>query len=178
MNKRNIFLIAINLVFILAFFAWSVYQKEQTLKNGKIVLLELAPVDPRSLFQGDYMRLDYAITRSENHDSILPKGYFIVVPDENGVAQKIRIQEKPEPLGKDELPLRYTVAKDMFVKIGADSYFFQEGTAESFDSARYGGLKIDTKGVGILVGLYNKNFQLIRPETAIQNIDSGVLIRN
>ena len=27
------------------------------------MLLELAPVDPRSLIQGDYMRLDYAIAR-------------------------------------------------------------------------------------------------------------------
>lgn len=171
-------LIAINLVFILAFFAWSVYQKERTLKDGKMVLLELAPVDPRSLFQGDYMRLDYAITRSENHDSILPQGYFIIVPDKNGVAQKIRIQEKPEPVGEGEFPLRYTVTKDMFVKIGADSYFFQEGTAAAFDSAKYGGLKIDKNGIGILTGLYDKNFQLIKPERIPQTADTSALFNN
>ncbi|WP_336518589.1 GDYXXLXY domain-containing protein [Pollutibacter soli] len=162
MKKRNLFLIAINLVLVLAFFAWSVYQKEQTLKNGKIVLLELAPVDPRSLFQGDYMRLDYAISRSQNHDSIPVKGYFVIVPDSNGVAKKIRVQEKPEPLAEGELPLRYTVVKDMFVKVGADSYFFQEGLAD-YDSARYGGLKVDKNGEGILIGLYDNKFSLIRP---------------
>lgn len=172
MKKRNLILIAINLILVLAFFAWSVYEKEQTLKNGKLILLELAPVDPRSLFQGDYMRLDYAITRSAMSDSIAPKGYFVVVPNENNVAKRIRIQGKIEPLGKDELPLRYAVTKEMFVKIGAESYFFQEGTAEAFDSARYGGLKIDKNGVGILVGLYDKNFQLIKPDRALIQSDT------
>ena len=38
-----------------------VYQKEQHLSNGEVVLLELAPVDPRSLMQGDYMRLRFAL---------------------------------------------------------------------------------------------------------------------
>ena len=42
---------------------WSVAQKERLLERGRIVLLELAPVDPRSLMQGDYMALQFAIAR-------------------------------------------------------------------------------------------------------------------
>ncbi|MFX7329222.1 GDYXXLXY domain-containing protein, partial [Acinetobacter baumannii] len=34
-------------------------QKEMLLKEGQLVLLPLAPVDPRSLMQGDYMALRY-----------------------------------------------------------------------------------------------------------------------
>jgi uncharacterized membrane-anchored protein len=41
----------------------SVLDKERLLASGTPVLLELAPVDPRSLIQGDYMELDYAISR-------------------------------------------------------------------------------------------------------------------
>ena len=33
----------------------SIWQKEQLLDHGKVVLLPLAPVDPRSLMQGDYI---------------------------------------------------------------------------------------------------------------------------
>ena len=57
MKKYSRILIIANLILLLGYFNWSVYQKEQTLKEGQLVLLQLAPVDPRSLMQGDYMRL-------------------------------------------------------------------------------------------------------------------------
>lgn len=59
MKKYSRILIIVNLILLLGYFNWSVYQKEQTLKDGQLVLLQLAPVDPRSLMQGDYMRLNY-----------------------------------------------------------------------------------------------------------------------
>ena len=40
-----------------------IFQKERLLASPQGILLELAPVDPRSLIQGDYMALAYAITR-------------------------------------------------------------------------------------------------------------------
>jgi len=39
--------------------------KQWTLTTGTPVLLETAPVDPRSLFRGDYVRLNYKISRLE-----------------------------------------------------------------------------------------------------------------
>ena len=47
--------VLVGLVLILAFFNWSVVQKEALLRDGTPLLIELAPVDPRSLIQGDYM---------------------------------------------------------------------------------------------------------------------------
>lgn len=38
-----------------------VLNKESSLAQGRTVFLELAPVDPRSLMQGDYMVLRYAL---------------------------------------------------------------------------------------------------------------------
>ena len=43
------------LVIILGLVNWSITGKEKHLAEGKIVYLDLAPVDPRSLMQGDYM---------------------------------------------------------------------------------------------------------------------------
>jgi uncharacterized membrane-anchored protein len=39
-----------------------VFDKEQHLRHGAVVKLELLPVDPRSLMQGDYVRLRYEMS--------------------------------------------------------------------------------------------------------------------
>lgn len=51
----------ITLVIALAVINWSIYQKETLLAEGQVIYLELAPVDPRSLMQGDYMALRFSI---------------------------------------------------------------------------------------------------------------------
>ena len=40
---------------------FAIWQKEDVLANGRTILLELAPVDPRSLMQGDYMALRFRL---------------------------------------------------------------------------------------------------------------------
>ncbi len=44
-----------------ALFLYTALQKEVTIRNGRAIALQLAPRDPRSLMQGDYMRLEFAI---------------------------------------------------------------------------------------------------------------------
>lgn len=39
------------------------YQREAVLTNGETVFIKTRPVDPRDLFRGDYVRLNYDITR-------------------------------------------------------------------------------------------------------------------
>ncbi|MDE6162343.1 MAG: GDYXXLXY domain-containing protein, partial [Bacteroides sp.] len=88
MKKYSRILIIANLILLLGYFNWSVYQKEQTLRNGQLVLFELAPVDPRSLMQGDYMRLNYKEASSdlvnEQNDT---RGYAILQTDSNQVGE-------------------------------------------------------------------------------------------
>jgi uncharacterized membrane-anchored protein len=59
------------LLIILGLVNWSIAGKEKALTEGKIVYLELAPVDPRSLMQGDYMALHFHLA-DEVYDT-LPK---------------------------------------------------------------------------------------------------------
>ena len=51
------------LALVLAVANGSIWQREQLLGSGRVVILELAPVDPRSLMQGDYMALTFAAGR-------------------------------------------------------------------------------------------------------------------
>ena len=57
---------------ILAVVNLAIWQNERLIKQGETLLLELAPVDPRSLMQGDYMALSYALER-DIFDAMRPK---------------------------------------------------------------------------------------------------------
>lgn len=108
MKKYSRILIIANLILLLGYFNWSVYQKEQTLKEGQLVLLQLAPVDPRSLMQGDYMRLNYKEANSEliNRQEA-KRGYAVLKLDKNHVGEIIRLQESLEPVNENEIVLKY-----------------------------------------------------------------------
>ena len=166
MKKVSRILIIINLLLLLGYFNWSIFQKEQTLKNGRLVLLQLAPVDPRSLMQGDYMRLNYkesGFNLRNMEADIAPRGYAILKTDSNHVAQIVRLQESPEPVNDSELMMKYKII-DGRLFLGAESFFFEEGQDTIFEKAAYGGLKVDDKGESLLVGLYDADFRLIQPE--------------
>lgn len=62
MKKYRIYLLALVVVLQTAALAGMVAMKHRTLITGKPVLLETEPIDPRSLFRGDYVRLNYAIS--------------------------------------------------------------------------------------------------------------------
>ena len=157
MKKYSLILIAANLIFFLGLFNYGVLKKERLLTDGKLVLLELAPVDPRSLMQGDYMDLRYEISETNYEDNIPKRGFLVVKLDSLGVGKKVRLQEDILPKADDELLIEYnTGGKGWWdMNIGAESYFFQETTGEKYESAKYGGVKVDDKGNSILVGLYD-----------------------
>jgi uncharacterized membrane-anchored protein len=156
MKKYKWTLVLLNLVLVFGLFNHSLFQKEELISEGQLALLELAPVDPRSLMQGDYMVLNYAISEGENRDSLPPRGFCVVKLDSNGVAQKVRIQTKKTPLAADEYLIVYTKEKRGRLHIGAESYFFQEGEGDRYAEAKYGGLQIDREGNSLLVGLYDE----------------------
>lgn len=162
MSKIKWTVIIVNLVVLLVYFNYSVAKKEELLKNGQLVLLPLAPVDPRSLMQGDYMALRYELSNDINMDTIPKRGYCVVRLDENGVARRVRFQKALLPLHSGEHLVGYTAPDNWNVNIGAESFFFQEGQAEKYDSAKYGGLKIDKNGNSLLVGLYNEQRKKIK----------------
>lgn len=136
-------------------------KKEELLTDGQLVLLELTPVDPRSLMQGDYMALRYKISDGIVAEKIPARGYCVVLLDANGVANKVRFQEDKTPLNKDEYLIEYTSTDNWNINIGAESFFFQEGHGEKYEEAKYGGVKIDKNGNSLLIGLYDKKLKKI-----------------
>jgi uncharacterized membrane-anchored protein len=126
--------------------------KERLLSRGTPMLLELAPVDPRSLIQGDYMRLDYAIARSEDAGAWPIDGHIVVTVDPFGVARFVRREQPVDGLGEGEHRLRYR-KRNGRLRIGTDAFFFQEGHASRYQAAKYGDIRVDAAGNTLLVGL-------------------------
>jgi len=156
MKKYKWIIILVNLIILLGLFNNSILKKETLLSDGKLILLELAPVDPRSLMQGDYMRLSYVISENIKDESISKRGFCVVKLEENGIAQKVRIQDGRTPLNEKEYLIEYTSNGWRGINIGAESFFFEEGVAEKYENAKYGGIKVDDKGNSILIGLYDE----------------------
>lgn len=162
MKKLSLIIIAVNLIGLLIYLNYSIGQKEQILKDGELVLLKLAPVDPRSLMQGDYMQLSYEISQNLILDSIPKRGYVVLRMDKNAVGHRIRYQPSKLPLNSGEILIEYTRPNNWNLNIGSESYFFEEGTGDRYEKAVFGGLKIDGKGNSLLIGLYDKDRKLIK----------------
>lgn len=163
----------------------AIVQKERILIDGQTVLLELAPVDPRSLMQGDYMSLNFAL--SQNLSALswgLPKDalakmdaqQWVVVAvqlDENKVAQlkgvyleqdgqeRLWSEEGPVAEPSDVMRLRMRRHRSNWTP-GTDAWFFAEGSADRFDAARYGEFAVVEGGQSLLRAMLDKDRKEIK----------------
>ena len=159
MRRLLVFLMAI---VVLAIVNFEIYQKEQLLAEGTTVLLELAPVDPRSLMQGDYMILRYKIASLPELRAVKKDGYLVIEPDDKQVAHFKRIYNEGSPLQANEILLRFR-KRGHNIQLGAESFFFQEGHAKYYNNARYGELRVAPSGESVLVGLRDDELRSLAP---------------
>lgn len=149
---------------VLAIVNFGLYQRELLLTRGRIVLLELAPVDPRSLMQGDYMRLNFALANQAfpfGRRAALADGHIVVALDSNWVGRFRRIDDG-RPLAPGEIALRYRVRGGQ-PNFATNAYFFEEGQARAYEGAAYGEFRVGEDGEMILTGLRNARFQALNP---------------
>jgi uncharacterized membrane-anchored protein len=155
------------LLIILAVVNWSIAAKEKHLAEGKIVYLHLAPVDPRSLMQGDYMALRFSLAnevykalpktsenRSWDHNVDASDGYVVASLNEQNIASFKRLSND-KALSQNEVLMQYRV-RNGAVKFATNAFFFQEGHGEVYQAARFGQFSIDDKGTLLLVAMYDK----------------------
>lgn len=139
---------------------YSIYGKERVIRDGETIYLELAPVDPRSLMQGDYMALRFHLadrierwreTEGRARARAAPlsvdhRGVATLREDAGGVATP-----SGEAGGSPVIAFRIRGGR---VWLGTNAYFFAEGTADRYTRARYGEFRVDpSSGEAVLVGL-------------------------
>ena len=180
--RNAVFVITTIIVF--SAFNILIYKKEATLRSGKTVFLDLAPVDPRSLIQGDYMILRYRLSREiQTQLKVTNSGYVVLAESGEEVAKEnvearqgpsaylqkgaqkvrglipLRIYDGKALKANEHLLKYYFRNNDVQISAGkTDAYFFQEGHAERYDNARYGSIKLSISGEAVLDKLYDENF--------------------
>ncbi|WP_109427369.1 GDYXXLXY domain-containing protein [Aggregatibacter kilianii] len=156
---------------------YKVRQFEDVLATGKPVVLKIAPVDPRSLMQGDYMALSYSILNdiranlNESEDGVFTietekkrpsKVYALIHQDEQGVATLCRVE--------DSLPNDFKdCAADVYLPVNnfkwlpelpSQEYFFAEGKGQHYAQAEYAEYRFKN-GILLLARLLDKDLKAL-----------------
>lgn len=147
------------LALVLVLANYLIFSKEYVLANGETMLLELAPRDPRSILQGDYMVLRYRLAQeiARHSKNLTGEGWVVVTVDKNNVARFRRMHESATTLSKEERLLYYR-KRNGVVKIATNAFFFQEQHGKYYTAARYGELQVDGDGSSVLTGMRDKDF--------------------
>lgn len=142
----------------------AIWQKENLIAHGTKVFVPLAPMDPRSLMQGDYMRLNFAGI----NDNTLPlladlrgkRPHMVVKLDARGVASAVRLHKTSEALAADEMLLELTPKDGRWVVV-TDAWYFKEGDAALWQAAKFGEFRVLPDGRALLVGMADADLKAI-----------------
>ena len=160
MHKIVVFFTFLAVLLLLNF---NIYQREIHLKEGVSIFLKLAPVDPRSLMQGDYMALHFEVSESIpknlTKDRGVYDGFILVDLDVNNVASFVSIYNN-ETLKENQTLLQYRVRAGE-VKFATNAFFFEEGSAKRYEKAKFGEFKVNDKHELLLIHLYDKDLTKI-----------------
>jgi len=167
MSRWRSTLVALGAVLVLGMSNLTILKKQRILDEGRPVLLRLAPVDPRSLMQGDFMRLRYdpaAYPDREVVETLPWRGTVVLTVDTDGVGRFARLDDGT-PLQAEEVRMAYKLRGRVgAMRYGANSFFFQEGEADRYGEAVYGVLRVDGDGNSVLAGLADDDHGVIRAD--------------
>jgi uncharacterized membrane-anchored protein len=153
--SRSQFGLAFAALLVLLVANGAIWQKENLISHGQPLFVPLAPVDPRSLMQGDYMALRFAFSDGVRvADTALAAGqrpYVVAKRDARGIATVVRA-DMDTPLADDELRIELSPKNGDWVLV-TDAWFFKEGEAERWAQAKYGEFRVGKDGRALLVGL-------------------------
>jgi uncharacterized membrane-anchored protein len=145
---------------------WMVRDRIQLLQHGREIVLPIVPVDPRSLFRGDYVILSYDISNvngslvAKEVADAKPQQFFVTLTKSGdawtptgltlnplpATADRISVKARPQfgwnlsprarPAPAGTTPARLPEPQ-LRVRYGIESYFVQEGTGPQLeDTAR------------------------------------------
>ncbi|MDC8774087.1 GDYXXLXY domain-containing protein [Roseateles albus] len=146
-----------------------IWQKQRLISEGRPLFVALAPVDPRSLMQGDFMRLNYDLGSDINAAQLYRLGtarpQVVLKLDARGVARVQRLHE-PGAAGRALAPdeqLMELSPKNGSWTLVSDAWFFREGDGARWQAAKYGEFRVRPDGQALLVGLADAKLQRIAP---------------
>ena len=130
-----------------AVLAWMVLDRVRLLENGREVIVDVVPIDPRSLFRGDYVRFNYDFSRV-GHELLQQQPqrgrpvYVLIRQDQAGKWQAVAASASPPArTGAADVLLKGKADRwwspnrqhPLSVRYGIESYFVPEGEGRSLE---------------------------------------------
>ena len=115
--------------------------RQYTLSTGVEVELRMEPIDPRSLFRGDYVSLSYAINRIDL-DKVSGDGpvyggtsVYVVLKKDTPYWSFVSVHPERPQVPSDHVVVKGRVGRpaDNFVRYGIESYFIPEGEGRALE---------------------------------------------
>jgi uncharacterized membrane-anchored protein len=146
LTARERYILALGVAFQVVFLLAMMVQPLMTLATGDTFLLRVVPIDPRDIFRGDYVTLNYDISRPgwgnnqeanwANAERMPKQGqpiYALLEPEEDGKHWRYsRYQIEPPTEGKF---IRGAVQGFGSVEYGIEQFFVQEGQGHDYEQA-------------------------------------------
>jgi len=117
--------------------------KQWTLATGTPVVLETVPVDPRSLFRGDYVRLNYGISTVDlgvlggDDEFERPDAVYVLLRRGEPYWGPVSAHRERPAVPRDHVAIKGEVQRalggEIFVRYGIESYFIPEGEGRELE---------------------------------------------
>ena len=188
MKRVPEYIISILVVGVIAYAFNVKADRDRLILTGKEILLELAPVDPLSLLQGQYMIINFALERENiqlkeedvnsgrihiNHNE---SATIVLRYNESGVANFNRFKDD-QLLASNEILFKIKARRhwrdngsENFYRIDIEqeSFLFKENTEKKYEEkAKYGVFKVGPDGDFVLVDLADKDLNkltVVKPQ--------------
>lgn len=173
--KRKLLLLAI--AFQLLVPAWMAAKRELVVQNGRTLYLRTAPIDPRDIFRGDYVRLSYeasGFSPRQTSEQIRKQGvekgsvvYARLETGPGGLSRAIELAREhpasgPFLRGRALHRWRPEVGGALQVRYGIEKYFVEQGRGKAMEQRRGRRqgiqtplemeLAVDTSGTAVITG--------------------------
>ncbi|MDB5933136.1 MAG: hypothetical protein JWQ01_480 [Massilia sp.] len=156
----NFAAITLSAAAVLAVVNTGIWRNETLIAQNRIIFVELAPVDPRSIMQGDYMALAFRLEGTDQTSRCTVDPCKAVARlDNRGVAMISRLSAG-EALAEGELLIELTERRGRWT-MASDAWYFKEGEADRWSRARYGEFRVDSTGRALLVGMRGASFEAL-----------------
>ncbi|MDF2661830.1 MAG: hypothetical protein K0Q94_4621 [Paenibacillus sp.] len=135
-------------------------RSETILARGETVYLELLPLDPRSLLQGDYVQLRYTVSEpfgrdwTDNTPEESGKVSVVLAKSPSGVHQFKQLYDKSYALQPGEVVLNGKWRSWRTIEYGIEHFFVPEGTGMDVErTAKYAEVKVASNGDALVARL-------------------------
>lgn len=172
MNNRQKILISLAILLQVLFLSSVIVKKEMSIRQGVRIIVRTVPVDPRDLFRGDYINLNYEFSHIDlnkvEHDKVnFHKGQRVFVRlskiDEDWQAVQVSLNPIKD-IGPNEVMIKgyvgqWPLADSINVVYGIESYFVPEGKGkdierEIFEKRVRVELSIDKRGYASICRIF------------------------